>query len=246
MESLCFTPEQKVLVIGGTGATGQRVVRKLAALGCAVTVLTRNQEGAKTICPDGTQFIEGDIRSPSWFNQLSSFHQVVIGLGSRTFYGKNGIEQMEVQGIQNLMHGLTQHRSCKQIVLISAFGIGRTSPVLTLFSKLLNQYFHHKEVIEQLVIDSKIPFTIIRPVELLNGIPTGAVVLNQEAKLSLLRFVNRDDVAESVVQALLNDSAKNKIFEISGSLKAKVPLNWNHAFLALGENQRLRLGKTPL
>jgi nucleoside-diphosphate-sugar epimerase len=48
-----------ILVTGGTGRLGRRVVRRLVAAGCGIQVLTRHGRQAA----DGVQFLTGDLRT---------------------------------------------------------------------------------------------------------------------------------------------------------------------------------------
>ena len=48
-----------ILVTGGTGRLGRRVVRRLVAGGCGIQVLTRHGRQAA----DGVQFLTGDLRT---------------------------------------------------------------------------------------------------------------------------------------------------------------------------------------
>lgn len=52
-----------VLVLGGTGHYGQRIVRSLAAKGVPVRVLTRSATRAHGILPETVEVVEGDIES---------------------------------------------------------------------------------------------------------------------------------------------------------------------------------------
>lgn len=47
-----MTP-QKIVLFGGTGFVGRYIVRLLAKSGAAITVVTRNSESAKFLCPMG-------------------------------------------------------------------------------------------------------------------------------------------------------------------------------------------------
>lgn len=75
-----------------------------------------------------------------------------------------------------------------------------------------------KRKAEQYLIDSGIPYTIIRAGGLLDkeGGKRELVVSKDDALLkTTTRAVPRADVAEVVIQALLNDSAKNKAFDLA-------------------------------
>lgn len=51
----------KILVIGGTGGTGQKIVQAALAQGHEVTALVRSEEKARPLV-SGAQLVEGDVR----------------------------------------------------------------------------------------------------------------------------------------------------------------------------------------
>src|SRR5690348_9598559 len=53
-----------ILVVGGTGMLGQRLVRRLADLSDGVRVLSRDP-GAGTLDLGGAEVVQGDIRDPA-------------------------------------------------------------------------------------------------------------------------------------------------------------------------------------
>jgi uncharacterized protein YbjT (DUF2867 family) len=57
----------RVFVAGATGKTGKHIVRQLINKNVSVTALVRNLEQARTILPDTTKLIEGDILNPVTF-----------------------------------------------------------------------------------------------------------------------------------------------------------------------------------
>lgn len=65
----------KILVIGATGAIGFQIVKQLVEEGCAVDILVRNLDAAKTLFREmsGINYIVGDIE------KAASVHEAVLG-----------------------------------------------------------------------------------------------------------------------------------------------------------------------
>src|SRR5687768_10482097 len=55
---------ERVLVIGGTGGTGRRIVERLIPGGYVVRVLARNAEAARAVLPPDVEIVSGDLTRP--------------------------------------------------------------------------------------------------------------------------------------------------------------------------------------
>lgn len=156
-----------VLVIGASGETGRKVVNKLVSKGISVRILYRS----KPLGILGIEEYQGDVRDMnSLSNAFIGVHTIISCLGNRSYFGKNGMYEVDVLGTSNIV-ALAKKNQVKHFILMSAFGIDRSSIFLKLFSLLLNNYFFYKEQAEKLVKNSGVPFTIVRPHELRNVPP---------------------------------------------------------------------------
>jgi uncharacterized protein YbjT (DUF2867 family) len=176
----------KVLVTGGTGATGRRVVARLLARGDAVRVLARRPERAQALGP--VEVHRGDVRDPASLVGVGRDVDAVIAcVGTRSYVGRNGGPAVDAIGTRNLVAALAEDARARpasgpQLVLMSAFGLDRRSIFLDLFSLAFNRYFRWKAEAEAAVRGSGLAYTIVRPVELHDGPPRRGPLLNQAAR----------------------------------------------------------------
>jgi uncharacterized protein YbjT (DUF2867 family) len=200
-----------VLVVGASGATGRRVVGELRNKGHTVRTLVRRSSALLTT--DVETHI-GDVRDPSSLEGAArGVDACISALGTRRYYGSNGGRAVDAEGTRNLIGALVRAR-VYHVLLVSAFGLDRSSPFLTLFSGVFAGYYRWKEQAELAVRESGLAYTVVRPVELANRRPRGRACLNQSEPLSLLRTVSRDLVARVLVSSVGRSEAMGKTFEV--------------------------------
>ena len=179
-----------------------------------VRVLSRSAKRARARFGDKVDVHEGDVRTPdSLVGAARNVEFVISAFGTRTFFGRNGGPAVDATGTQNLVEAVGRE-SIGQFVLLSAFGLDRSSMLFSAVSLLFNRYYACKEAAEQAVRSSQIPYTCVRPVGLLNRPARGQATLNQSEPLALLRTMSRDLVAEVLVACLGCADATNKTFEL--------------------------------
>ncbi|KAI7739440.1 hypothetical protein M8C21_003937 [Ambrosia artemisiifolia] len=225
-----------VLVTGGTGGVGQLVVASLLDRDVKLRLLLRNPEKATTLFgeqeEEKLQVIKGDTRNseeldPSMFEGVT---HVICCTGttafpSRRWDGDNTPERVDWEGVRNLVSALP--RSLSRIILVSSVGVTKSNElpwsIMNLFGVL-----KYKKMGEDFVINSGLPYTIIRPGRLTDGPYTSydlntllkatagerrAVLIGQGDKL--VGEVSRLVVAEACIQALNIDFTEGQIYEIN-------------------------------
>ncbi|WP_420578655.1 NAD(P)H-binding protein [Ekhidna sp.] len=177
----------QILVIGGTGKTGRKVVTQLEKRGHQVRVGSRSATPAF------------DWEDPkTWSPALEGMDKVYI-----TFQ-----PDLAVPGALDAIEGLTKKAAqagVKKLVLLSGKGE------------------REAELSEQVVMHSGLDYTIVRASWFmqnfsesffLDPILAGQVALPKpEAKVP---YVDTDDIAEVVVEALLDDTHNGKVYELTG------------------------------
>lgn len=202
-----------ILVIGGTGKTGRKVANKLTEVGHNVRI------GSRSASPS---FDWDD--SETWKTAMQGMDKVYI-----TFQ-----PDLAVPGALAAIEGLTkQAKNCnvKKLVLLSGKGE------------------REAELCEQVVIHSGLDYTIVRASWFnqnfsesffLEPIIEGFVALPQaEVKVP---YVDTDDIADVVVEALLNDKHNGRIYQLTGPRS----LTFREVIKEISESTGREIAFTPI
>ena len=249
---------QKVLVTGATGRTGSLVLGKLArryeqfkAIG-----FVQSPQKASKILGDAAKFVCGDIRQQTTLDSaLVGCNSLVIltsatpqmlappkpGERPQFYYPEDASpEIIDFQGQKNQIDAAI-NAGIEHIVLVGS--MGGTNPEHPLNKMGNGNILIWKRRAEQYLVDSGINYTIIRAGGLLND-PGGKRELlvgkNDEMLTNSPEGINpavpREDVAEVVVQALLNQDARNKAFDLISKPETASKNSITRDFVALFDN----------
>ncbi len=190
----------KIVVIGGTGRIGSKVVAILRQGGHKVVPAAPNT-GINTITGEGLEEAMAGTR-------------VVIDLAnSPSFEDKAVLEFFQVSG-RNLLAAESAAGGVRHHVALSIVGIDRMPD---------NGYFRAKVAQEKLIGDSGIPYTIVRStqfMEFLGGIADdGTHGKTVRISPGLFQPIAAEDVASIVADVALQ-SPRNGIVEIAGPERA--------------------------
>jgi uncharacterized protein YbjT (DUF2867 family) len=116
---------RRVLVIGGTGQTGQHIVRQLPPAGFTPMVLARDIERARQMLGEGVELWGGDITRPeSVAAAMASADAVVIVVESSTSdQAANSPERVHEQGARHVLAAASGRQV--QVILVSQIYITR-------------------------------------------------------------------------------------------------------------------------
>jgi len=214
-----------ILVAGGTGFVGSRIVRELRLRGQAVAVLTRDaKRAASRFSGLSVELREGDVRDPASLEPAARGADVVIGCqqfpNSPIENPSRGdtFEEVDAKGTENLV-AAAKAAGAKRYIYLSGAGAAPEAPY---------HWFRAKWRAETAVRESGLLYTIFRP-SWLYGPEDKA--LNRFLGMSrLLPFVPLignageqrlqpvfvDDVGRAVAEALIHPTADNQVFEIGG------------------------------
>ncbi len=179
--------ERKILVLGGTGKTGRRVAERLTKLGKAIRIGSRSESPS----------FDWDNRE-TWATALDGIDMVYI-----TFQPDLG-----VPGARKTIEEFTSaavKSGIKKMVLLSGKGE------------------REAELCEQIVMNSGADWTIVRASWFnqnfnesffLDPVLAGHVALPRGEVL--VPYVDTDDIADVVVEALLDDRHTGQTYELTG------------------------------
>ncbi|MGF1461241.1 MAG: SDR family oxidoreductase [Leptolyngbyaceae cyanobacterium] len=200
----------KALVVGATGETGRRIVRVLVGKDIATKVLVRDRQKAQEMLPNTVELAEGDVSQLATIESAIADCTVLIcATGARPSFDPTGPYQVDYEGTKNLVDVAKAH-NIKQFVIVSSLCVSRFFHPLNLFWLVL----YWKKQAEAYLVDSGVPYTIVRPGGLKSDDTDDRPLIMAPADTLFEGNIPRLKVAETCVAALTNPAAKNKIVEI--------------------------------
>jgi uncharacterized protein YbjT (DUF2867 family) len=188
----------KIVVIGGTGLIGSKVVARLRQAGHEV-IAASPATGVNTITGEG-------------LSQAMAGTQVVVDLANSPSFEDKAVKEFFETSGRNLLSAAAA-AGVRHHVALSIVGTDRTD----------NGYFRAKVAQEKLIVASGIPYTIIRAtqfLEFLGGIADSSAHGNK-VRLPPILFqpIAAEDVAANVADVALA-TPRNGIVEIAGPERA--------------------------
>lgn len=214
----------KVLVIGGTGNTGQHIVRQLLERGDQVRILSRGAEQITSL--QGADRVSGSITdAASVKTATTNIHAVVICVESSNSSGSaNSPESVHHQGIINLIDAVRGQRS--HIVLVTQIYVTRPQAYPAVANIIAA-----RDLGERALRASGLPYTIVRPSWLTNE-PGGRQAVRLEQGDTGEGSIARADVVAVCVHALHDEAARSKTFEMY-NVASDPPSDWHTLFTQL-------------
>ena len=199
----------KVFVAGATGETGRRIVQELRGRNISVRALVRDIQKAKTILPDEVELVEADVTNyQSLHTALGDSTVILCATGAKPSFDPTTPYKVDYEGTKNLVN-LAKTKGIERFILVSSLCVSQFFHPLNLFWLILVW----KKQAEEYIQKSGLTYTIVRPGGLKNENNTDPVVM-QSAYTLFEGSIPRQKVAQVCVEALFEESAKNKIVEI--------------------------------
>lgn len=193
-------------MLGASGRTGRRVVKALQRHGFPVRALVRNPASRPELESDSVEVVVGEVTQEDDLRRaMQGVRYVVSALGSKAPTDAAHIELVEFTTIAEAAQ-IAYENGVEQFVLCSSMGV-EIPDMIPPLAEILRQKRRGELALE----GSGVPFTIVRPGGLTNAPSNGVAIART---LPGFGMISRDDVAEVMVQALLQPRARNKIVEI--------------------------------
>jgi uncharacterized protein YbjT (DUF2867 family) len=208
-----------ILVIGGTGFVGPKIVHRLRAEDHPVRCLVRDPERAQALAAWGCELAHGDVTDPDSVRRAAAGCEVVVHLVAIIQGKARDFEQIMVEGTKNVVDA-AKGAGVRRFVLMSALGTSEAT-------KDLSVYFSAKWRMEQIVKGSGLEHVIFRP-SFVFGKGGGALKTFQRlVRLSpviplfgdgrqRVQPIWIENVAEYYAAAIDKPEAANRTFELGG------------------------------
>jgi nucleoside-diphosphate-sugar epimerase/predicted dehydrogenase len=230
---------EKVLVTGGTGFLGKRIVKHLVAEGYPIRVLARKLSDIEPLKKKGTEIFYGDVADKASLEEAFKGIDLVIHAAAGTSGSQKDSETATLLGTRNVIELSGKYR-IKKLVYISSCSVYGVSDYdtnhlvnedasLERFPERRGVYSASKQEAERLVIESMrnkaFPVIILRPGAIYGpggDLFTAMMGFSLFNKVFIiigngkfeLPFVYVDNLADVIVTALQHDEANNEIFNV--------------------------------
>ncbi len=204
-----------ILIAGGTGTLGTRVVRLLTERGLMVRVMTREPGRARHLEGDLVEVVAGDVRDSGAVERAASGSRTIVS-AIQGFAGTDPTGPLAVDrlGNANLIRA-AQTGGVEHFVLVSVQGAAPNHPM---------ELARMKHAAEQQLKASELAWTIVRPTAFMEvwGTLIGEPLL-KTGKTRIfgrgnnpINFVSVHDVARFVELAVVDPALRGELVEVGG------------------------------
>jgi uncharacterized protein YbjT (DUF2867 family) len=196
-----------VVVAGGHGKIGLRLLRLLAERGHRARGLIRNPDHARDLEEVGAEAVVCDIEALGDISECCEGADVVVfAAGAGPGSGPERKRTVDYAGAVKLIEAAKKN-GIDRYVIVSAISVDRPDE----WSDQMRPYYEAKRDADQAVLDSGLIYTIVRPGGLTDDPGTGLV----KAGTNLGRGeIPREDVAAVLLAVLEAPSGVGKTFEL--------------------------------
>ena len=192
-----------VVVAGGHGQIGLRLLRLLAERGHRARGLIRNPDHARELEEAGAEPVLCDMEA---LDDISSCCEgadaVVFAAGAGPGSGPERKRTVDYGGAVKLIEA-----GVSRYVMVSAISAGRPSE----WSDQMRPYYEAKAAADERLMESGLDYTIVRPGGLTDDPGTGLVKVGTDIDRGP---IPRDDVAAVLLAVLEQPSSVGKVFEV--------------------------------
>ena len=203
--------EGPVLVVGGTGMLGGKVVSALQANGKQVRALVRPGSDAAGLQRSGVEVVRGDMMDPeSLIRSMDGADAVITTAAGYTRHSKGDTAAIDITGNANLADAASR-AGVRRFVLTSILTCDQTPGV---------PHFWHKRLAEDRLEQLQVPFVALRPgafldqVARLGGDPAKRRLTWFGSDQVLMTFVLMSDLAGYLAAAVNADVAPGSRIDI--------------------------------
>lgn len=216
----------KLLLLGATGRTGQLVLQKALAKDYQINCLVRNVDKVKP--QEGLTIFEGNPNNKVDLEKVISGCDSIISVlnvsrKSDFPWAPLRTPKTYLSEVMNLLIPIAEEQQIQRIAVCSAWGVAETKTDIPLWFKLFIDYsnigyaYKDHERQEIIISNSKLNWTIVRPVGLTNSIKKETIkeTYNNIPKPNI--FISRNSVAEYLVNCLENKQLIGKKVVVSNT-----------------------------
>jgi uncharacterized protein YbjT (DUF2867 family) len=209
----------KVLVTGGTGFVGPKVVQAIIGAGHDVRALARSRKSGANAAALGAEVVEGDLTDAASLRIAVQGVDAVVHLVAIRQGKREQFQRVMAQGTHDLL-AAAREAGVARFVHMSALGVSEAT-------KDLVPYYGAKWEQERMVESASLPYVIFRPSFVFGGDGGILPTFRRIAKVAPVTPITGSgrqriqpiwigDVASYFAQSLTKAEATNRTFELGG------------------------------
>ena len=207
-----------ILIIGANGGIGKQAVELALQAGHNVTALLRNP-AKLAVKHTNLQIVKGDVMAPETFEDYLEGKDAVISALGTNMIRKPTILYSE--GNKNLLKAMKK-KGARRAFFISASAI-EISPVLPFYVRFAEKYILQKIlrhmyddllIMEKIIKETDIDWTIVRPPRLTDKPVTGEYRFAINSFLKNCLSISRADVAHFMINNITNEATYRTTVEV--------------------------------
>jgi putative NADH-flavin reductase len=201
----------KLLILGATGGTGQKLVWQALEINHEVTALARDPEKLK-IKHDRLTVIKGSVLDRDLVTKAMDGKDAVLSaLGTGKSLKPGGLIAHAAENIIGAM----KENNIKRLIFLSAFGVGETYAQANFFQKFLYRLFlkniyADKAKGDELIRQSLLDWTLVYPVVLTDKPFTGKYKSGEQLPMKGVPSISRADTADFILRQLADNTFLKK------------------------------------
>jgi len=236
----------KILVTGGTGFVGPKIIHALRAEERDVRALVRRPDRARRLADWGVETVTGDVTDPASLRVALAGCTHVVHLVALIAGRPEDFDRVMTQGTRNLLQAAGE-AGVERFVLMSALGTSEAT-------RNTVPYFRAKWEMEHAVRDSGLEHVIFRPSFVFGRdggvLPTFVKQVRYSPVVTVIgpgrqrsQPIWVDDVAGYFARSLDEPRAANRTFELGGP----ETVTWDELYLRIASvlGKRRRLAHVP-
>ncbi|HLA57525.1 MAG TPA: SDR family oxidoreductase [Puia sp.] len=209
-----------LLIIGANGGIGRQTVDQALSAGHQVTALARNP-AKLPLTHSNLKIVQADVTQPLSLSNLFAGHDVIISAIGVSGGFSDRPTSLYSQGVLNILREMKQS-GLRRAFFISASAV-ETNPLLPFFVRLASKYIVQKllanmyadlRLMEGLIKETELDWTIVRPPRLTDSKLTGnyRMAVNRFLKNGLK--ISRADTAHFMLSHIQSEDIFRSVVEI--------------------------------